>query len=179
MRPADVMDLLEQHADHEDGAIGPVLELELPDLAARIEADHTTLEQRVDRLRDLAAVAVGASDAGRRQTHRLYLELASLTSDYLAHQDVEERVVMPALEAAVGIDAVVVIHDAIVGAIPPDEMARSLVLMLPAMNLDDREEFFVGMAAGAPAAVVDGVWNLAGSVLDPVDLAALARRLGR
>ena len=69
-----------------------MLELELPDLAARIEADHTTLEQRVDRLRDLAAVAVGASDAGRRQTHRLYLELASFTSDYLAHQDVEDAV---------------------------------------------------------------------------------------
>ena len=30
----------------------------------------------------------------------------------------------------------------------------------------------------APAEVFEGVWSLAGSVLDPTDLAAVARRLG-
>jgi hypothetical protein len=34
------------------------------------------------------------------------------------------------------------------------------------------------MRAGAPAEVFDGVWSLAGSVLDVADLRALARRLG-
>ena len=50
--------------------------------------------------------------------------------------------------------------------------------MLPAMNIDDRAELLGGMRAGAPAEVFDGVWGLAGSVLDPTDLAALATRLG-
>ena len=57
-------------------------------------------------------------------------------------------------------------------------MAQSLALMLPAMNIDDRTELLGGMRAGAPAEVFDGVWSLAGSVLDADDLAALARRLG-
>lgn len=175
-----VMDYLVQHAHHEDGAIAPVMERDLPDLAAQIEHDHVTLERRIETLRDFAATAAGVSGSAQRPTvHRLYVELASFTSAYLAHQDLEERVVMPALETAVGIDAVVEIHGAIVGSIPPDEMARSLALMLPAMNIDDREELFAGMAATAPAEAVDGVWDLAVSVLDPTDVAALARRLGR
>ena len=36
-----------------------------------------------------------------------------------------------------------------------------------------------GLQAGAPPAVFDGVWNLVGSLLDPVDFAALGARLGR
>ena len=70
------------------------------------------------------------------------------------------------------------IHQAILGAIPPQEMAQSLALMLPAMNVDGRTELLGGMREGAPAEVFEGVWSLAGSVLDPTDLAAVARRLG-
>jgi hypothetical protein len=34
------------------------------------------------------------------------------------------------------------------------------------------------MRDGAPAEVFEGVWGLAGSVLDPADHTALAKRLG-
>ena len=57
-------------------------------------------------------------------------------------------------------------------------MAKSLALMLPAMNVDGRSELLGGMQAGAPAEVFAGVWSLAGSVLEPTDLAAVARRIG-
>lgn len=175
----DVMTLLVEHAEHEDGPIQPVLESNLPDLAAQIAADHATLERRIEGLRDQAGSVVDIADDGRATLHRLYVELASFTSAYLAHQDFEERVVMPALETAVGIEAVVAIHGAIVGPMPPEELMRSLALMLPAMNIDDRADFFMGFSAAAPPEVVDGVWGLAGSVLEPSDVAALGARLGR
>ena len=57
-------------------------------------------------------------------------------------------------------------------------MAKSLALMLPAMNIDDRAELLGGMQQGAPAEVFAGVWGLAKSVLDPADALALGRRLG-
>jgi len=176
---ADVVHLLTGHAQHEDAAIQPVLEARLPDLAERVEVDHLTIEARMDDLSDMAAeaAAVTVVDPGSK-VHRLYLALAAFTSDYLEHQDVEERVIMPALEAAVGLDAVVGIHQSILSAIPPQDMAKSLALMLPAMNIDGRAELLGGMRAGAPAEVFDGVWSLAGSVLDPTDLCALAGRLG-
>ena len=70
------------------------------------------------------------------------------------------------------------IHQAIIASIPPDEMATSLALMLPAMNIDDRAEMLGGMQAGAPPEVFAGVWSLVGSVLEVHDVAVLARRLG-
>ena len=109
---------------------------------------------------------------------RLYIELASFTSAYLAHQDLEERVVAPELHRVIGADGVLAIHQAILASIPPDQMAASLALMLPAMNNDDRTEMLGGMQAEAPPEVFAGVWSLAGSVLDPRDVAVLGRRLG-
>ena len=84
---------------------------------------------------------------------------------------------MPGLERAIGVEAVVGVHQQIVGSIPPAGDGPSLALMLPAMNLDDRTEMLGGMRAGAPAEVFEGVWSLAGSVLDPADRSALASRL--
>lgn len=177
-RIGGMVELLVTHAEHEDGAIQPALETHLPDLAERVEVDHLTLEARLGDLEAWARDAADAPAASRRQrTHGLYLELASFTGAYLEHQDVEERVIMPALEDAVGVDAVVAIHQAILGSIPPEQMATSLALMLPAMNVEDRTELLGGMRAGAPAEVFAGVWALAGSVLPTADVAALAARL--
>jgi len=174
----DIVELLRSHAEHEDAAIQPVLEARLPDLAERVEVDHLTLEARMDDLAEMATEQADLEVADpAAKVHRLYLALASFTSEYLQHQDVEERVIMPALEAEVGLEQIVGIHQAILAAIPPDEMARSLAIMIPAMNIDDRAALLGGMQAGAPAEVFEGVWGLVGSVLDPADLQSLARRL--
>jgi len=179
LRVQGMVDLLESHAEHEDTAIQPVLEDQLPILAAQIALDHATIDAQMAELVLLARTAAEASGAERRPVaHRLYLELASFTADYLRHQDVEERVVMPALEGAIGVDEVAAINAAIVGSIPPEEMARALGLMLPSMNVDDRAELLGGMQASAPAEVFAGVWGLAGTMLSAPDHHALAARLG-
>ena len=173
-----VVDLLVSHAEHEDGAIQPALEAHLPVLAEKVEHDHESLEARMDDLLDMAGEAVDAPPREQRgRVHHLYLELGSFTSDYLRHQDLEERVIMPALEDRLGVDAVVAIHQAIVSNIPPQEMAATLALMLPAMNHEDRVDLLGGMQANAPAEVFEGVWSLAGSVLESADRSKLARAL--
>ena len=173
------VELLVSHAEHEDVHIDPVLEGHRPDLNERIRADHLALDARLFDRVALAAENVdapAAEQAGRG--HRRYLDLAAFTGTYLAHQDLEERVVMPALAEAVGVEALLGINAAIVGSIPPEEMATSLALMLPAMNVDDRTELLGGMQAGAPPEVFEGVWGLAGSVLSPADHRELSIRLG-
>ena len=172
-------DLLESHAHHEDTIMQPSVEEYVPAVAEQVIADHEVLDRRVYGLVALGEAVADASAATRRhELHELYLGLAAFTGSYLQHIDVEERVIMPALEEAVGVEAVVGIHQAILSAIPPQDMAKSLALMLPAMNVDGRTELLGGMRAGAPAEVFEGVWSLAGSVLAPVDLAAVANRLG-
>ena len=171
-----VVDVLVSHAEHEDVHIDPGLEAELPSLAAEVRGAH---EARMELLVDLAGEAVEVAPGDeRRGVAALYLELASFTSDYLAHQDVEERVVMVALDAAVGAEACLEVHQAIVASIPPDEMARSLAFMVPAMNVEDRTELLGGMQAGAPPEVFAQVWGLVRTLLRPAEVKALAARLG-
>jgi Hemerythrin HHE cation binding domain len=173
-------DLLVEHAAHEDEHVQPHIERHVPRLAHQIEADHHAIEARLPRLTSLAdaAASARAGEVSRRRLHDLYLELASFTSTYLAHQDVEERLVMPALSAAMPVSDLIAVNDAIVSSIPPDQMATALGLMLPALNVDDRAELLGGLQAGAPPEVFAGVVGLAQSVLVPGDFAAVTRRLG-
>lgn len=176
--------VLESHAHHEDAFIEPQLWSHLPELAEKIAADHGTLEPRfaaIDELATQLADASAVSDASdvRRLMLHLHHELSGFTSAYLAHQLVEERIVMPALQQAIGVDAVLGIHVGIVSSIPPAEMAQSLSFMLPAMNADDRAELLAGIRAGAPAEAFAGVLDLARSVLEPADFVATTGRLGR
>jgi hypothetical protein len=172
--------VLASHAEHEDTHVQPAMQRHLPDLAEQVAGDHVLLESRIEWLCGRAAVSVAGNGASaRHQVDELYMELASFTSAYLAHQDMEERVIMPQLAGAIGTEATLGIHQAIVSSIPPDEMAASLAFMLPAMNIDDRTELLGGMQAGAPPEVFAGVWDLTGSVLSDSDHTALGARLGR
>jgi Hemerythrin HHE cation binding domain len=171
--------VLESHAHHEDDVIDPVLAVHRPDLAESIAADHTQLEASFGAVTLAAEELVFAAGPDRgRLARTLYLDLARFTGAYLVHQDVEERIVMPAIEQAVGVPAVVALHERIVSSIPPDEMARCLAFMLPAMNVDDRCEMLGGMRAAAPAPAFDAVVGLARSVLRPAEFDAIGARLG-
>jgi hypothetical protein len=171
-------EVLDAHSGHEDSVIQPAIEAHLPDLAARVQADHDGFARRTAGLVSMADDAVAAPRRTEAAAvHRLYLELAAFAGDYLAHQDLEERAVLPALEKAVGAAAVLGMHTAIISSIPPDEMARALAFMLPAMNIDDRTGLLKGIQAGAPVQVFEGVWGLSASVLSAADHAALGERL--
>ena len=173
-----VAGVLESHAHHEDVVIDPVLERHLPDLASVINDDHERLERMFSSITDLgtAIVDVAGSDQ-RRLLQLLHLDLARFTSSYLEHIDLEERVVMQRLPELIGVEEVAAMHGAIVGSIPPDEMARSLAFMLPAMNIDDRAELLGGIRLAAPPEAFDATMGLARSVLRPSDFTALAARL--
>ena len=173
-----VAETLELHAHHEDEQIEPTLIEHAPGLADQISTDHHVLEARFNFVAELAQSTVDAPVVDqRRLMHLLYLELSGFTSAYLSHQLVEERVVMPAIERAIGPEGALGIHIAIVSTIPPDVMAQSLAFMLPAMNIDNRTELLTGMKMSAPPEAFDAVMGLASSVLAPTDFTALAARL--
>jgi len=172
-------DFLIEHAEHEDAVILPVLHAELPALGERIASDHARIDGRIETLRDPADAAKTADATEQRfRVHQLYIEIASFTAAFLEHQDFEERVVAREIEAKGGVETSMGLHGAIVGGLSPEEMVRSMSIMLPAMNVDDRAEMLGGMRANAPAEVFNGIWNLAGSLLDSADVRALAGRLG-
>lgn len=171
--------LLVSHAEHEEIHVQPVLEGVAPELAEQVIPVHRELEARAAALEVLADRAGSACPAeARLMVHRLYLGLAGFTSAYLAHQEFEELVVMPALSAAIPVDELVAIDMAIVASVSPEEMVQSATIMLPAMNVEDRVDLVGAMREGMPTEVFAGVWGLVEGVLGPVDAAQLAARLG-
>jgi hypothetical protein len=171
--------LLAEHADHEDVHVQHLLEAHFPALAGQVERDHASFDTRIAQVAAIADEVCGLDVPARRgAVHELYIELALFVSGYLAHQDLEERIIMPALEDAIGVDAVIGIHMAIIGSLSPEEMTRGMAAMLPALNVDDRTEMLGGIRAGAPAEAFDGVWSLTRSVLPSVEVAKVATRLG-
>lgn len=176
-RVASVVQLLASHAEHEDTHVQPAIVRELPEFADRITTDHARFDVQTEWLNELAQEAL-TSDRPRRVLHKLYVEFNAFTSSYLDHQDYEERVIMPKMELAIGVPAVVAIHEAIVSSIPPQEMAETLAIMLPVLNVDERVEMLTGIRMGAPAEAFAGVCALTASVLSKDDYAQLAGRLG-
>jgi len=177
-RLRNVIALLISHASHEDEFLQPVLEEKLPDLAAIVAVEHPRLECQMATLEVLSDRFVSAAPSERRRfAHRLYLGLASFTAEYLQHQAFEEMEINPALATIMAAEELAAIDRAIVASIPPEEMARGLSVMLPAMNVDDRTELLGAIKAGAPAEVFGQVWGLAGTVLEPCDREAVGVRL--
>jgi hypothetical protein len=177
-RVFDLVDFLVLHAHHEDTQIDGAVDSVLPAEAESIRVEHLELEQAMDDLKEAALLVMDEATPDQRSAvHALYLGLAAFTGRHLLHQDVEERVVMPALFAGLGLDALLEIHGRILAAIDPDQMAWSLAKMVPAMNADDRFEMFAGMRAGAPPEAFAGLLSLAGDVLPGPDHRQLVDRL--
>lgn len=175
----DLVALLISHAEHEDEFVQPLIEKHAPLAGIVIAEAHPRLEANLAALEVLGERVLGAAPSDRRLVaHRFYLGVASFTASFLEHQEFEELEVMPALSKAMSPDELLGLHQAIVGSIPPEDMAYTLPKMLWAMNIDDRFEMLAGMRAGAPAPVFAGVCAMAQSVLDPADYDALATRLG-
>ena len=178
-RWSDVVSVLVAHAEHEDEFVQPVIERFNPSYALDIAEAHPRLEAQMADLEVLADRAADAcSEQARLLTHRLYLGLASFTAAYLQHQEFEEFEVMVMLSQQMTPEELRALDNAIVASIPPDMMAKSAALMLPAMNIVDQTELFEGARAGVPPEVFAGMLALAESILEPVRYRTLCDRLG-
>lgn len=174
----DLVETLAVHAGHEDEQAFPLLTDARPELTDRLAADHVELERGAAELVVRAAELVEATEGHRRIAHQLYLDLAAFTGAYLTHQDLEERVAAPLLLAVVGPERLAAMERAIAESIPEAVKVRTLAVMLPALNVEERVEVLGGMRVGMPAPAFDQVWGLAASVLPLAERTALAGRLG-
>jgi hypothetical protein len=175
---AELIELLELHHHHEDGFVQALVQLHAPDLALVIETQHLTVEEGMATLRVLVAALVDATPTDRPMVaHRLYLELTRFTAAYLEHQLCEEQRVMPALCRSVDVADLEALHMELKQSIAPDVMARFMMVMLPAMNIDERADMLGGMSMAPPP-----VWAIfrgaAEAALTPAQFAVVVERIG-
>ena len=174
----NLLHLMHVHHEHEDVFIEPLLVAHAPRLAEEVSAQHGDIEAGMANQEALARRLATVAAPGRSAaTFRLYLDLSRLTSEYLAHQLLEETVVMPALRAAVPTEELLALDMQIRLTMPPEEMVTAMVHMLPAMNVEERVDMLGGMAMAPPE--VFAIFRDAAQVILPADqFAQVARRIG-
>jgi hypothetical protein len=174
----EVSFVLRGHHGHERDFVDALITRHAPECHPEVEAGHEASDTGLDAIEALVRRVVAEPAAHRNPLlHRLYLELAALTALYLDHLDVEERRVMPALNAAVPREELMRLTETLRASIPPPEMCRFMQSMLPAMNLTERAEMLGGMSQ-APAEIWDLFRAAAMDALSPDDYEAVANRIG-
>jgi hypothetical protein len=169
--------LLSAHAEHENAFVGVALQQYAPGVQETLGGDHEDQELWFHELLSAAdAVDPRASDAAMRG-HELVVRLSRVVGELLVHMADEEEVAMPALWSAMDDPTIVDLEQRLIASVPPDEMGRWLVYMLPSLNTPERIEMLSGLQAGAPPEVFMGVRALAKQVLSREDDAALERGL--
>lgn len=174
-----LVDLCEQHVQHENQFVHPALEARCPGVAQPVTDEHEQHLRQIGRLRDAAwSVAQEPADKRAAALHALYLAVGVFVADNLQHMHQEETVHNAALWAAYSDDELIAIHNALVATIAPEDMLLAARWMLPQLNATERLDMLQGMRLGAPEPFFDAVLDLARQHLSPAAWARLARGLG-
>ena len=171
--------LSRKHIGSEMRFIHPAVEARAPGLLADLDHAHDDHARQLDALEAIARDLEAARDAAARVTlgGRLYEMLSLFVAAELAHMAQEEQAIMPELWRLFSDEELLAMQQAIIAALGPDGLAMFLRPMLPAMNPTERERMLGGLKHGLPPEQWDGVWTLAGSVLNASALADLSAAL--
>jgi hypothetical protein len=174
---ADAFELLEAHARVETRFVMPLLRAHAGEIGKRLDDDHEEQTRVMAGL--LAGVeGVDAADASAAvKGHAFAVALSRFVGELLVHMADEEERGLPALWAAVDDSVLQRTHQELLASLQPDEMARDLAHMFPAMNASERLAMLVRIRATAPLEAYRFVSGLARRVLSPADWDRLEGRL--
>jgi hypothetical protein len=169
----------ESHLQHEEDFLHPAIEARAPGAARATADDHVHHRAQLEALEAAVIALEGARPAQRASmAHALYLQLANFVADNFLHMQVEERDNNAALQACYTDVELLAIHDRIIQAIPPQEMAATLRWMVPNLSAPERAALLGGLALAMPREAFDGVLTLTRQNLSARDWFKLMMALG-
>jgi iron-sulfur cluster repair protein YtfE (RIC family) len=176
----ELLQFCTDHIAHEDIFVHPAMEARQPGSTAGTAADHLHHAQSVAALREACdGLAEGAGTASARAAawQRLQRGLAQFTGDNLLHMDTEESVNNAVLQSCYGDDELVALHQRILAALTPEEMALGMRWMLVGSSPAERTRLMAGLRADAPPPVFDAILAIAHECLDTAAWNKLAASL--
>lgn len=174
----DLLGAMRKHLQHERDFVHPAMHARRPGSAQVAEGDHDHHDWAIDKL--LAQCAHCASAAGSARIHHLeylHLQLTVFIGENLVHMNLEETEHNAVLWACYSDQELHAIHELIIAAIPPQEMQSTLRWMIPALSPAERAGMLLGMRAGMPAPVFEGVLALTRSLISARDMQKLEAAL--
>jgi len=174
----ELLALARKHLQHERDFVHPAMHARRPGSAQVAEGDHDHHDWAIDKLLalcDHCATAIG----GARVQHleHLHLQLSVFIGENLVHMSLEETEHNAVLWACYTDEELHAIHERIVAAIPTEEMQSTMRWMIPALNPAERAGMLMGMRAGMPPPVFEGMLALTRSLISARDMAKLEAAL--
>jgi len=175
----DLLAIASSHLRHENDFMHPALEACAHGASYRTADEHDEHLEAIEALhRDLAQAHASTGALVAPAVDALYRRLARFVAENFEHMEVEETHNMAILWDALDDAQLRSIHDELVAAIEPQEMAVYLRWILPAVSHPERLGMLEGMRASAPPEVFEGVLAIARDRLSRRDYGKLAGALG-
>lgn len=170
--------MLAAHIVNED-VVHRAVERRRPGASAALAHAH---DEHASELRKLesAVCAVENAPASERQplAHALYLELTRFAGENLVHMNVEETQMNPLLWSLFSEAELHEIHNQILAAEPPEQLAAGVRWLVPALTHAERVTVIQGARAGIPPEVFDQLVLGTQALLSARDYERLCAALG-
>lgn len=173
------LELLHEHAVHEDNIIFPEFKNEEAEMINALENEHKEIAAKLEIINELLGKISGEEDDETRLglgalLNNLFNDFAA---SYLAHMNHEEATVLEASWKYLSDEELVGIRSKIQMNIPTDRYRIWLNWMLKSLNNSELTGLLSGMKAGAPQHVFENVVTTASAVIEPERWNSLKERI--
>jgi len=162
------LNLLHEHAVHEDNVIFPEIANEEPQMIEDLNEEHKKLESKLNGL----LVIIEKTGQSKSIEERMLLGSSlnnlfnDFIADYLAHMNHEEATVLEASLKYLTDEELIAIRTRIQSNVPPDRYKVWMNWMLKSLNNTELIGLLNSMKANAPLNVFEFILDSAKSVLD-------------
>ena len=150
-----LLELLEEHARHEDEIIFPPIEKACPGLTTESVEEHLAYDAKVNQIHKLVNAIRTADDMNERLhfTRQLRHQFADFIAFYLMHMNHEEEAMLEASIEHLTPQELIDIRLKVQLDTPPARYDEWLHWMLPALDLTELVPLFKQVKVGAPESV--------------------------
>ena len=162
------LDLLHEHADHEDNIIFPEVKNEEPEMIEVLGNEHKEIGKKLNGIHNLINKIADEIDDAKRLN--LGIELNTLYNDfaasYLAHMNHEEATVLEASQKYLNDEELIGIRTRIQTKIPPERYRIWLDWMLRSANVSELTGMLGAMKTSAPKPVFENIISTAEKIIE-------------
>lgn len=163
------------HIAHEDRFVHPAMERRQPGSSGDTANDHLHHARTMASLMAAGDVLeCGTMDEKPLAWRRLHRELAAFVGESLLHMDLEESANNQVLQACYSDEELFALHQEILAALTPKEMALATRWMMLGCSPAERAQAMAGMRADAPPPAFEAMLDVVRASLAPGDWQKLA-----
>lgn len=149
------LELLAEHARHEDEIIFPPIEKACPGVTVESVEEHRLYENKIEEINRLIVALSGdvSSNTADSLVSRLRHVFVDFIAFYLLHMNHEEEAMLEASIAHLSPDELLRIRVEVQKDTDPDRYSEWLQWMLPSLDMRELVELFTQVSLNAPEAV--------------------------